>query len=214
MNIGIIDADLISRKKHRFPNLAAMKISGWYKERGDCVTLITEWSEYEYDKIYLSKVFTDTYVPQYIMELPNLTYGGTGFFYDKAPRLPDEIEHHMPDYHLYDNWVECQINNGGKHADYKYYLDYSIGFMTRGCFRQCEFCVNRNYKYAEIHSALSEFYDPTRKKICLLDDNFLSHPKWKEMLTDLQNTGRRFQFKQGLDERILTDEKCELLFNT
>ena len=32
MKIAIIDADLIGRKKHRFPNLASMKISGWHKE--------------------------------------------------------------------------------------------------------------------------------------------------------------------------------------
>ncbi len=118
----------------------------------------------------------------------------------------------MPDYHLYDEWVAEQISNGGKPSKYKYYTDYSIGFMTRGCFRQCEFCVNRNYKKAEMHSPLNEFFDPTRKKICLLDDNFLSHPKWKEMLQDLQASGKRFQFKQGLDERILTPEKCEMLF--
>ena len=37
LKIAIIDADLISRKKHRFPNLACMKISGWHKEKGDDV---------------------------------------------------------------------------------------------------------------------------------------------------------------------------------
>ena len=218
MNVGIIDADLISRKKHRFPNLACMKISGWHKEQGDNVSLITEWVArggwMQYDKIYLSKVFTDTDVPDEIINLPNLAYGGTGFFYDKAPRLPLEIEHHMPDYHLYDEWVNKQIESGVKRTEFKYYLDYSIGFMTRGCFRQCEFCVNRNYKRAEQHSSLCEFLDPGRKKICLLDDNFLSHPKWKEMLLALQETGKPFQFKQGLDERLLTPEKCELLFKS
>ena len=29
MKIGIIDADLLGRKKHRFPNLACEKISGY-----------------------------------------------------------------------------------------------------------------------------------------------------------------------------------------
>lgn len=113
------------------------------------------------------------------MSIPHLSYGGTGFFYDKAPKLPEEIEHHMPDYHLYDNWVEQQLNKGLPRVEFKYYLDYSIGFLTRGCFRQCEFCVNRNYRKAELHSPLDEFYDPERKKICMLDDNFLSHPHWK-----------------------------------
>lgn len=159
-------------------------------------------------------MFTDTEVPKEIMSMPHLSFGGTGFFYDKAPRLPEEIEHHMPDYHLYDDWVNEKLEKGGKRTEFKYYLDYSIGFLTRGCFRQCEFCVNRNYRKAELHSPLCEFVDPERKKICLLDDNFLSHPKWKELLLSLQETNKPFQFKQGLDERILTPEKCELLFKS
>lgn len=32
--IGIIDADLLGRKKHRFPNLACEKIAGYWKEKG------------------------------------------------------------------------------------------------------------------------------------------------------------------------------------
>ena len=33
MKIAIIDADLIGRKKQRFPNLACEKISGYYKDK-------------------------------------------------------------------------------------------------------------------------------------------------------------------------------------
>lgn len=40
MKIGIIDADLISRRKHRFPNLACEKISAFWKEQGAEVTLL------------------------------------------------------------------------------------------------------------------------------------------------------------------------------
>ena len=215
MEIAIIDADLIGRKKHRFPNLACMKISGYYKDLGNTVVLKTGYENLEsFDKVFISKVFTDTTIENNILKLSNVEYGGTGFFYDKAPALPFEIEHHMPDYHLYDEWVMQQLENGGKRLDFKYYLDYSIGFLTRGCFRQCAFCVNQNYKKVQKHSPLEEFYDPSRKKICLLDDNFLGHPNWKEMLLQLQATGSSFQFKQGLDERILTDEKCKMLFES
>lgn len=31
MNIAIIDADLLGSSKHRFPNLACMKLSGYHK---------------------------------------------------------------------------------------------------------------------------------------------------------------------------------------
>ena len=215
MKIAIIDADLIGRNKHRFPNLVCMKLSGYHKELGNEVRLKTDYDNLDiYDKVFISKVFTDTPIDESILKLPNVEYGGTGFYYDKSPKLPYEIEHHMPDYHLYDEWVEWQIIRGGKPLDFKYYTDYSIGFVTRGCFRQCEFCVNKNYKKVEVHSPLSEFVDPTRKKICLLDDNFLGCAKWRDILSELQATGKPFQFKQGLDERLLTDEKCEMLFKS
>lgn len=211
--IAVIDADLIGRKRHRFPNLVSMKLSGYHKEQGDDVELKLNYEKLmEYDKVYISKVFSDTEVPEEVLVLDNVSYGGTGFFYDKAPKLPEEIEHHFPDYHLYDEWVKSQLAAGNRRIEYRFYLDYSIGFLTRGCFRKCPFCVNRNYSKVSAHSPFLEFYDPARKKICMLDDNFFGCPSWKEMLQELQSTGKAFLFRQGLDERILTDEKCELLF--
>lgn len=213
MRVAVIDADLIGRKRHRFPNLACMKISGYHKAVGDSVSL---WLTYNgldaFERVYISKVFTDTPIPDGILQLKNVCYGGTGFYYDKAPRLSDAIEHQMPDYHLYDTWVQEQLEHGGKRSEYTYYTDYSIGFLTRGCFRKCAFCVNKNYDRVSTHSPLAEFLDSARPKICLLDDNFLGSPCWKSLLLELQQTGKPFQFKQGLDERLLTDEKCALLF--
>lgn len=192
-----------------------MKLSGYYKELGIEVELKTDYKDLAaYDKIFISKVFTDTPIDEDILKLPNVEYGGTGFFYDKAPKLPDKIEHHMPDYHLYDVWVNEQIANGRKKSDFKYYLDYSIGFTTRGCFRQCGFCVNRNYTKVDCHSPLNEFYDRSRKKICLLDDNVLGSTCWKEIFEKLQETSKPFQYKQGMDIRLLTDEKCDVLFKS
>ena len=215
MKIAIIDADLIGRSKHRFPNLACEKISGYYLDKGHYVVLKTDYEGLDYfDKVFISKVFTDTPLPEEVLRLPNVEYGGTGFYFDKAPNLPDEIEHYMPDYHLYDNWIKDQINSGLRAKEFKEYTDYSIGFLTRGCFRKCPFCVNQKYDRVFKHSPLEEFYDPTRKKICLLDDNILGCPEWKTLIQSLINTGKPFRFKQGLDERLLTDEKCELLFNS
>ena len=216
MNIGIIDADLIGAKKHRFPNLASMKISAYNKNLGNDVKLITTYDEdfSQYDDIYLSKVFTATQVPQNVIELPNIHYGGTGFFYDKAPPLEDEIEHCMPDYHLYDNWISQLIWVGVKQSQFKFYTDYSIGFTTRGCFRKCPFCVNQKYDHVFKHSSLCEFYDSSRKKICLLDDNILGFKDWKAVFDELNSTGKKFQYRQGMDERLLTREKCEVLFSS
>lgn len=232
--VAIIDADLIGRKKHRFPNLACMKLSSYYKSLGYKVELKLNYKNLEtYDKVTISKVFMDTKIPfepddeslkteenisnfykdNPILNLPNVEYGGTGFYYDKSPRLPDEVEHIMPDYHLYDEWVNAQLEAGVKAKDLQYYTDYSIGFTTRGCIRKCKFCVNRNYNKCELHSSLSEFIDENRPYICLLDDNIFASPKWRDVFDSLITTGKRFQFKQGCDERLMTDEKCEYLFN-
>ena len=210
--VGIIDADLIGRKKHRFPNLVCMKISAYYKRIGCDVELLTSYNDAgHFDKVFLSKVFTDTAVPAEILDLSNIEYGGTGFFYDKAPRLPEEIEHAFPDYHLYDKWVEAQLSSGGKRKDFEYYLDYSIGFLTRGCFRQCKFCVNKNYKRCIQHSPVTEFYDKQRPKLCFLDDNFFACAQWRNIIECVKSLGKPFQFKQGLDERLLTDDKIHEL---
>lgn len=220
MNIGIIDADLIDdrkikgKRKHRFPNLASMKISAYYKELGNNVKLLLSYEDIkDYDKVFISMVFTDTIVPNEVLTLPNVEYGGTGFFYDKAESLPYEIEHHMPDYHLYDDWVNEQLANGAKRLDFQYYLDYSIGFLTRGCIRGCSFCVNKNYRQCSRHSPVSEFVAEDRKYICFLDDNFLACPEWKSIIEEVKATGKRFQFKQGLDERLLTDDKIKEIFS-
>lgn len=215
MRIGIIDAELIGNKRHRFPNLASMKISGYHKGLGDKVSLITKYdnSLQTYDRIYLSKVFTATSVPEWVLKLSNIQVGGTGFYYDKAEPLPNIIEHYMPDYHLYDDWIQAHIQNGEKRCNFTYYLDYSIGFMTRGCIRQCNFCVNKNYKQCNLHSSITEFLDVSRPYICLLDDNVFACKDWRKVFDELISTGKKFQFKQGCDERLLTDEKCEYLFD-
>lgn len=230
MNIAIIDADIVGGKKHRFPNLACMKISAYHKIIGDSVVLKTDYEDTDsFDKVYISKVFTDTEIPcepedkswkncetiadwyadNKFLKQPNIEYGGTGFFYDKAHPLPEHIEHIFPDYHLYDEWVYKAIQSGLKRSEFTYYLDYSIGYLTRKCFRGCPNCVNRNYTGCVHASPISEFLDYSRPKICFLDDNFFGYSKWKELIHPVIETGKRFQFKQGLDERLITQDKID-----
>ncbi len=125
------------------------------------------------------------------------------------------MAHQMPFYDLYKPFVENRIREGKKKSYYKDYLYYSIGFLTRGCFRQCPFCVNRLERRIIPHSKLECFLDNERDEngklkrpyIYLWDDNFLaSSPRvWRPLLKELQETGRPFQFRQGLDERILAE---------
>jgi len=218
MNIGIIDADLIGLQEHNFPNLACMKISSYHKKQNDNTRLIT-YSEIQgqslftenFDKVYISKVFTITKVPNGILNLSFVKYGGTGFFFDKAENLPYEIEHSFPDYNLYNNWIKEKILLGKKEDYFKYYTDFSIGFLTRGCFRKCDFCVNKKYNKVFLHSPLSEFVDKSRPKICLYDDNFLGYKDCVNILKELQATKKPFQFKGGLDIRTMTEDRAKLL---
>lgn len=51
-NIAIIDADIVGKKKHRFPNLCCMKISAYHKKIGDLVTLKTDYQSLDlFDKV-------------------------------------------------------------------------------------------------------------------------------------------------------------------
>ena len=53
--IAIIDADLIGRKKHRFPNLACEKISGYWKgSKNADVSLKLDYDNLDqYDEVYI-----------------------------------------------------------------------------------------------------------------------------------------------------------------
>ena len=43
--------------------------------------------------------------------------------------------------------------------------------------------------------------------------NLLSYPQWKDIIAEVKKTGKRFQFKQGLDERLITDDKIHELIS-
>ena len=192
---------------------------------------------HSFDIIIISKVFTFTKIPQ-IAELncsdentlrqfniciydllTNLTkkpektqfaIGGTGFFDDGGRDLHPAIEHIKPDYELYSDFVQWMISTKG--LDKKYFDDYenySIGFMTRGCFRKCPFCVNKKYDKCLFHAHVSEFIDEKRAKIYLWDDNVLACSSWRSIFDELDATGKQYQFRQGLDIRLIDNEKAE-----
>lgn len=136
---------------------------------------------------------------------------GQVFLKTEEKIFSQKIEHHMPDYDLYKEYVDDQISKGRKRSSFSDYLDYSIGFTTRGCFRKCPFCVNKKYDKAELHSPVKEFFDPKKPYIYLWDDNFLAYHGWESILDELEATGKPFQFRQGLDIRLMTEKKAKRL---
>lgn len=221
MKIGIIDGELTNGGNHRFPNLACMKLAAHHKAQGDHVELVRRYEDLKrvkgYDRVYLSCVFTKTaeQVPQWVLRLPYLSYGGTGFCFDKTKALPHAVEHATPDYTLYEPFLRAHPSQR------RFYEGFSTGFLTRGCFRRCGFCVHRSSRKVEVHSPLSEVIDPSgrNKDLCLLDDNILGlglhdRPGLTRILNELNeyttHTQSRYQFKQGLDIRLMRPEYAKL----
>ncbi len=211
LRIGIVDADLVDHGT-RHPNLALLKISSFCKAQGHDVELVMSFDNIrDFDEVFLSCVFSFTRLDRSILQLPHVHYGGTGIFPDGGEDLPYEVEHSHPDYSLYDSYVKHEIDAGRKRSVFADYLDYSIGFTTRGCFRKCSFCVNKKYDKVHPHAHVDEFLDSERPYIYLWDDNFLAFSKWHDVLDELEKTGKPFQFRQGLDVRLMTDEKARVL---
>jgi hypothetical protein len=136
--------------------------------------------------------------------------------YNKSGGRGIDMRTQMPDYHLYDEFVSVMDSIKSSPKYYKDYKEYSIGFLTRGCFRRCPFCVNKLERKAMPYSHLTDFLDNEtdpktgklkRPYIYLWDDNFLASPYWEQMLDELIATGRPFQFRQGLDERLIAQHK-------
>jgi hypothetical protein len=123
----------------------------------------------------------------------SLIIGGSGV--DIHSRLPKEIEKMPADYSLYPELG-----------------DRAIGFITRGCPFQCPFCIVP-VKEGKTHqvSNLDELLQNDRKKLILLDDNILSHPRAGEILEDMARRNLQVNFNQTLDIRLLDKEKSRLL---
>jgi len=180
MKIALHDNDATG-----YPNLALMKLAAHHKEQGDSVL----WFDplFPADKVYSSKVFTFSQTSSY---LPSDTIkGGTGC--GLSTMLPDAVEHTMPDYSLYG-------------------IDYSMGFVTRGCPRKCAHCFVPD-KEGEIraNADVAEFL--AHKELVLMDNNILAHPHGIEQIDKIAKLGIAVDFNQGLDARLIDDAMARLL---
>ncbi|RCX20915.1 hypothetical protein DFR58_101117 [Anaerobacterium chartisolvens] len=185
MKIGLIDVD-----GHNFPNLPIMKLSAWHKSRGDTV----EWwmALNKYDIVYKSKVFDFAPDINTVIQADQIIEGGTG--YNLKGKLPEEVEHIMPDYSLYPMYKEA------------------YGFLTRGCPRNCGFCIvsEKEGLCSKQVADLSEFWTG-QKTIKLLDPNLLACTEHEKLLKQLINSRAKIDFTQGLDARLLNPDNAKLI---
>lgn len=202
MKIGLIDCD-----SHHFPNLPLMKLSAWHKQKGDSVEWYQPLFSGHMDRVYVSKVFSFTPDYEYYINADEVIKGGSGYCIEledgkeiyhagRDRQLPPEIEHIYPDYSLYPELTK----------------DTAYGFMSRGCPRGCNFCHvaakegRKSHKVAD----LSEFWNG-QKNIVLLDPNTIACSDWRDILQQLIDSGAWVDFSQGVDIRLMTEEKADMI---
>ena len=193
-----------------YPNLALMKLSAWHKEMGYEVEWYNPFSG-QYDLLFISKVFSDTPESNEYFNAQNIIRGGSGYCIKNVngkevwttptndptyrPKLREFIEHTYPDYSIY-----------------PMVKDTAFGFLSRGCPRQCGFCHVASKEGAKSVKVadLSEFWRG-QKRITLMDPNLLACPDWEDLLRQLAESRAKVDINQGLDARLLTDEKAKAL---
>lgn len=174
------------------PNLALMKVSAHYKSLGHEVGFNVD----NPTKIYVSTIFTRNrhktdglhfFYPDAVIDI-----GGSGVDVSKKLDFDDLI---TPDYGLYPD------------------VDYDMGFTTRGCIRNCYFCIVREKegRFRRVQHP-SEFHDPEHKKAMLMDNNILADKDWFFTVTDwLIENNISVDFNQGLDIRLMDSDIAERL---
>jgi len=181
--LNIMDNILIIDIDSRIPNLALKKVEKYHLDRGDTVTWNMPLMRWEADKIYVSCVFE--WNRHKCKEwVGDANIGGSGW--DLYKKLSPEIEA-----------VKPRIN---------------LGFTTRGCIRNCEFCiVPKKEGRIEVVGDLLDLWDGKSKTIRILDNNIMALPEHFKMICQQARDNKiRLDF-DGLDARLLNDDLCNEL---
>lgn len=221
--------------KNPYPPLGLMKISTWHKRKGDTVQLIKDTPHNQtldlfeqkevcykklkdhYDVIYITSLFT--YQAHYVAE-------SIKYYKNKFPKARIKVGGIMatliPEYIKEKTGIEPHIGllRGAENCppDYSWYpsLPFSISFTTRGCPRNCPFCaVKKHEPIFKVKENWPEDIDITKGKIIFWDNNWLWSPNFKKDVGRLMKFRKAgitgIDFNQGLDCRLLDDDKIKLL---
>ena len=176
MKVGLIDID------SKIPNLALMKISAYYQQKGHTWMTAPLYAN-QYDLIYASKIFDFSPMPI----LPDhAIVGGSGI--DLTSKLDENIEHIYPDYGLYG-------------------CDYAIGYTSRGCNRKCPFCIvpKKEGRFKIVCDDIGEFWRG-QERLILLDSAINTDDVHFGVISEqLISHNIQVDFNQGLDIRYLND---------
>ena len=179
----------------KLPNYALMKVVGYHESRGDKVEkYLGNMFMDRYSKVYASKIFEFSPMP---IDLPDgCIMGGTGI--SLQSKLPNDIEHSIPSYSLWD-------------------IDYHIGFTMRGCRFNCSFCVVPKKEGRPHHASTIDnlLINPNAtNKLMLLDNDFFGSPNWENDINRIRELDLKVCFAQGLNIRIITSKQAALLSRT
>jgi hypothetical protein len=208
----------------KYPPLGLLKLASYYRSHANDVKLIRGINNklnFDADKIEITSLFTYAWKPvhdaiEYYHNLipdAQITVGGI-----YASIMPDRIKSIYP-------FVDVHV---GLHNEADQYLpsydilddsekwgnwDASIIFSSRGCIRNCPFCIVPKIegKIRCVIKNITHHIYPGHKKVILWDNNFFASPEWKRILENLLDTGLKVDFNQGLDARLIDEEKAALI---
>jgi len=198
MNIWLVDFD------GKIENFALMKLSTYHRQKGDMVSLKFGCQEQDLfsphpDKVYISCLFSwnkDKAISYFDRLGCDKEIGGTGV--DPYVSLPEHIENLKPDYTLYGRTRPVSSVS-------------AIGFISRGCIRNCQWCVvpKKEGQIRRVSSAMdiTGGFDSA----IFLDNNFLAMQGCEHDLEWIASNGVKVDFNQGLDARLITTKRAELL---
>lgn len=211
MAIGLIDVD------SKIPNLALMKISNYYKSLGEEVEFVQP--NKQYDNIFASAIFTRSKNKCEKLQViygDKIQVGGTGSLNPKK-RLPTEIEIMKPDYNLYSIEEIASRMKGIGTKEHKIKKAIEIvnaghGFSSRGCIRNCPFCMvpkceGKFRQAAEIRDLLN----PKSNILVLHDNNLTADPYCVDKLHEIRDRGLTVDINQGCDVRLMTEDIAKAL---